>query len=73
MKMTEIIDNVERVMRQNIDSISNCITDFSQINKKHLEELVFNTEKLSKNINDMQLQLCLDKHLYLLPEFDVRS
>ena len=28
-KMTEIIDSVEKVMRQNIDSISNCITDFS--------------------------------------------
>jgi hypothetical protein len=52
-KMTDVIDNVERVMRQNIDSISNCITDFSVLNKKHLEELIIITEKLSKDITDM--------------------
>lgn len=53
--MSEIIENVERVMRQNIDSISHCITDFSAINKKHLEELITFTEKLSKDVQDMQL------------------
>ena len=69
--MTEVIDNIEKVMRQNIDSISNCITEYSGINKKHLDELMIITDKLSKEIQDMQLQLCLDKHLFLLPEFDV--
>lgn len=35
-------------MRQNIESISNCIIEFSNINKNHNDELGLHIDKLSK-------------------------
>jgi hypothetical protein len=53
--MSEIIDNVEKIMKSNIDSIGNCIIEFSNLNKRHTEDLIYHIDKLNKEVVEMQL------------------
>ena len=47
-KMTEIIDQSERSMRLNVDTISKCISDYALINRKHSEDVQAHVESLYK-------------------------
>jgi hypothetical protein len=46
-------------MRQNIESISNCIIEFSNINKNHNDELGLHIDKLSKVCLKMRVIFCI--------------
>lgn len=46
VKMTEIIDECEKGMRQNAEAISNCITEFAYISKVHNDEIGLHVERL---------------------------
>ncbi|CDW81224.1 UNKNOWN [Stylonychia lemnae] len=48
IKMTEILEQTEKTMRLNIESVSNCIIEYANMNKQHNYEMGLHIDKLHK-------------------------
>ena len=59
VKMTEIIEQTEKTMKYNVESISNCVIEFANIKKQHNYELGLHIDKLHK-VNNTLIQIFQD-------------